>query len=342
MIDQKTRELNEFWVEAMCGSGKNTQMQKRAEAATNDYIRKRVLEGSFYQQILPAIKLENSDLDKDLTSRKPYKIVEMEPDSTGAMTTQFGTLPNSLLLEGEKIPVYFNNIVTDRYIKCVDELRMWDMDIRQILCDQQVKHLEWEQDRRFIYGVNDCLTLPYLAEKPNTPYSNTGYIGPKMWKVFAGGMTRENFIDSTNIMVTSPAHLSPNKVLTNTKTLTEIIKWGRDEVGGDAAQDMLFEGKVNRKVMGLDYTATLKRELVPDGRVYFFAEPKFLGRNYILEDTTMWVRNEAFWVEWFMYETRGGCIANISALACADFNPNALSDGCEEFDPSFTGNTDPV
>lgn len=342
MIDQKTRELNEFWVEAMCGSGKNTQMQKRAEAATNDYIRKRVLEGSFYQQILPAIKLENSDLDKDLTSRKPYKIVEMEPDSTGAMTTQFGTLPNSLLLEGEKIPVYFNNIVTDRYIKCVDELRMWDMDIRQILCDQQVKHLEWEQDRRFIYGVNDCLTLPYLAEKPNTPYSDSGYIGPKMWKVFAGGMTRENFIDSTNIMVTSPAHLSPNKVLTNTKTLAEVIKWGRDEVGGDAAQDMLFEGKVNRKVMGLDYTATLKRELVPDGRVYFFAEPKFLGRNYILEDTTMWVRNEAFWVEWFMYETRGGCIANISALACADFNPNALSDGYAEFDPDYTGNTDPV
>lgn len=320
-MDQKTRELNEFFIESICGRGKGTPMQKRAEETATSYIRKQIYEGSFYNQILPQVKIDNSDLNEDITSRKPYKIVEIEPRATGAMTVQFGTLPNSLLMEAEKIPVYFNRIQSQMYIKDVDELRTIKMDIRQILCDQQVKQMEWELDRRFIYAVNDAITLPYDTNRSANLKVN------KMFEKYSDGLTREAFIDSTNIMRKSSCHLSPNKVLLNTITYTEFLKWGFEEHGGDKSQQVLYNGSINDKLMGLDISATIKRELIPDGRVYYFAEPKFLGRNYILEDPTMWVRNEAYWVQWFMYQTVGGCIANLEAVACADFDPDAMSGG---------------
>jgi len=322
-FNQKTRELNEYWLEAFCGNrGKyDGRMQEKAAAASNDYIRQQIYEGAFMNQIIPAEKIGDDDLDQDITSRKPYKIVELEPRSTGAVSVQFGTLPNSLLLEAEKIPIYFNRIQSQRYIKDVDELRSIKMDIRQILCDQQIKHMEWEMDRRFIYTINDAIALPFRAS------TNAALKGNKMWEVYADGLTREAFVDSTNIMRKSTCHLSPNKVLLNTITYSEFLKWGFEETGGDKSQQVLYNGGITDKIMGLDISATIKRELVPDGRVYYFAEPKFLGRNYVLEDPVMWVKNEAYWVEWFMYQTVGGCIVNLAAVAAADFDPKAMSGG---------------
>ena len=67
-----------------------------------------------------------------------------------------------------------------------------------------------------------------------------------------------------------------------------------------------------------------------------FAEPKFLGRNYIMNPVTMYVENEATKISWYMYETRGGCIANISAIACADFNMKGISDDGQEIQINFS------
>jgi hypothetical protein len=50
-----------------------------------------------------------------------------------------------------------------------------------------------------------------------------------------------------------------------------------------------------------------------------FADPKFLGKFYLLEDTTMYLKREAFMIEWFAYESLGGAIGNFSAVARADF-----------------------
>lgn len=333
-MDQRTRELNEYWLEAYCGRHHNSDMEKKAEDATNDYIRQQIYEGSFYNQILPAIKLDNSDLNEDITSRKPYKIVELEPRSTGATTVQFGTLPSSLLMEAEKIPVYFNRIESQKYMKDVDELRTIKMDIRQILCDQQVKNMEWELDRRFLYSVNTSLKAPFntASNAPSMLSVN------KMVEVYGDGLTREAFIDSTNIMRKSTCHLSPAKMLMNSITKQEFLKWGREEHGGDKAEQALYAGEIKENIMGLEAVITIKRELVPDGRIYYFAEPKFLGRNYILDEPTMWVKNEAFWVEWFMYQTAGGCIANLAAVAAADFDPHAMDGGAGA--PSFA--TSPI
>jgi hypothetical protein len=53
--------------------------------------------------------------------------------------------------------------------------------------------------------------------------------------------------------------------------------------------------------------------------MYHFADPKFIGKSYMLEDTTMYIRREAYFIEFFAYESLGGTIGHTSGLARVDF-----------------------
>jgi hypothetical protein len=64
---------------------------------------------------------------------------------------------------------------------------------------------------------------------------------------------------------------------------------------------------------------TIKKGLVATNTMYQFADPKFIGKSYILEDTTMYIRREAYMLEFFAYETMGGTIGHTSGLARVDF-----------------------
>jgi hypothetical protein len=73
--------------------------------------------------------------------------------------------------------------------------------------------------------------------------------------------------------------------------------------------------------MGVRWIITIKRDLCPDGSVFLFADPKFLGKFLVLEDTTMYVDRKAYMLEFFAYESLGLCIANVAAVGRVDFTP---------------------
>ena len=78
------------------------------------------------------------------------------------------------------------------------------------------------------------------------------------------------------------------------------MKWGYDEIGGELSEEIL-----------------IKTRLVANNQMYFFAEPKFLGKFFILEDTTMHIKREAFMLEFFAYESIGAAIANVAGIGRA-------------------------
>lgn len=71
--------------------------------------------------------------------------------------------------------------------------------------------------------------------------------------------------------------------------------------------------------MGARWIITIKKDLVPTSSFFHFADPKFIGKNYQLEDTTMYIRREAYMLEFFAYETSGATIGHTSGLSRADF-----------------------
>ncbi len=237
--------------------------------------------------------------------------MDKEPDSPAAISIPFATLPVNVYIRGPRYRVMFDRIVTPRFTKDVDELRTWVMDIRQVLSDNAIKDMLAEEDGKFIQAVNAVMLGPDVA----VPYNGNTV----QWETIDGGITRETLCDSLKIMPKGPSHLEVHTALINNVTIKEVMKFGRDEMGGDFSQDIIKNGWAETNFLGCKWIITIKRDLVPDDTVFYFADPKFIGKSYLLEDTTMYIRREAYMLEFFAYQTMGGSIGHGGGLARADF-----------------------
>jgi len=134
-----------------------------------------------------------------------------------------------------------------------------------------------------------------------------------------GGITRETVVDALKIMPQTPSHFEVETCLVNNITIKELMKWGRDEMGGDFSQDIIRNGWSETNLLNCRWIVTIKTDLVRNNEMYMFASPKFIGKNYELEPTTMYIRREAFMLEYFAYQTSGGSLGHTNGLAKAVF-----------------------
>ena len=299
------QEINGAFINAV-----ESGMEKTAQDAVNEYIRVRMREDGFLRRIIPPVQITNDELDRQVDTDKPVKVVDKEPQSPAAISVPFATLPMNRYIRGPRFRVMMDRIMTTRFTKDIDELRTYDMDIRQILSDNSIKDMLAEEDGKYIATCNS------LLGSQGATVTETGTV---QWKAIAGGITRDTLAEAMKIMPSTPNHLNVSTVLVNNVTIWDIVKFGRDEVGGDLAQELLERGFAERELLGVRWIVTIKRDLVPDGSIFMYAEPKFLGKFYILEDTTMYIDRKAFMLEFFAYESIGACIANVAAVARADF-----------------------
>jgi hypothetical protein len=302
----ETRVINETLFEQLGTPG----LEKRAIDAVNDFTRVKMREDGFFRRIIPPLQISNDDLDRQVDTDKPVKVVDKEPDSPAAISLPFASLPINIYIKGPRYRVLFDRVVTPRFTKDVDELRTWVMDIRQVLSDNAIKDMLAEEDSKFLTAVNVGL----VGQDTVVPAS-----GVPQWQTISGGITRDTLQDAFKIMPRTPSHLEVHTVLINNVTIREVMKWGRDEMGGDFSQDLVKNGWSEQEFMNARWIITIKRDLVPDDSVYMFSDPKFIGKSYLLEDTTMYIKREAFMLEFFAYETMGAAIGNTSGLARADF-----------------------
>lgn len=283
---------------------------KEAQDAINDYTRVRVREDGFLRRIMPPITITNDELDKQVETDKPVKIVDKEADSPGAISVPFAALPMNRYIRAPRYRVMFDRILTPKFTKDVDELRTYDMDIRQILSDNSIKDMLAEEDGKYIATVNSLL-LGANVVIPET--------GVAQYITIVGGVSRDTVAEAMKTLPRSSRHLNVATVLVNNVTIWDVVKWGRDEVGGDMSQELLRTGFAERELMGVRWIITIKRDLVPDSTIFLFAEPKYMGKFFILEDTTMYVDRRAYMLEFFAYESIGAAIGNVAAVGRVDF-----------------------
>jgi hypothetical protein len=303
----ETQLLNQAIFEQLMTPG----MEKRAIDAVNDFTRYKMREDGFFRRFMPPLQISNDELDRQADTPKPVKIIDREPDSPAALSLPFGTLPVGLYIRGPRYRVMFERILSPRFMTDVDDLRTWVMDIRQVLSDNAVKDMLAEEDSKFIAAINIV-----LGGAANTVLVTSGIA---QWTQIPGGITRESTCDMIKVMPQTLSHLEVETVLTNNVTIKEVMKWGRDEMGGDMAQDIIRNGWAEETFLGKRWLITIKRNLVPDNTMFCFGPPKFCGRAFTLEDVVMWIKREAFMLEFFMYETIGASIGNPNSLTRHDF-----------------------
>lgn len=308
LTQEESRMISEAIFEKL--SSRDPVLEKQAVDAVNDFTRTKMREDGFYRRIMPPIPITNDELDRQVDSDKPVKVVDKEPDSPAAISIPFATLPQNLYIRGPRYRVMFDRIATPRFTKDVDELRTWIMDIRQVLSDNAIKDMLAEEDGKFLRAVNTALVGANLT----VPTS-----GVVQYETIAGGITRDTLWDSLKILPNTPSNLEVHLVLMNNITVKELGKFTHNEMGGTLSEDIMKSGWSLQELMGIKIVVTIKKGLVPSNTMYHFADPKFIGKSYVLEDTTLYVRREAYMLEFFAYETLGGSIGHVSSLARADF-----------------------
>lgn len=290
------------------GSGDSHQVKEAADAIS-DFTRTKMREESFLDKIMPPLPLSNSDLDRSLSTDKPVRFEELEPESPGAASVPLLTQPVNFYFYGRRYQVAFERTISQRYMKDVDELRTYDMDIRQVISDNTAKDMLAERDARFIRAVNAVLYGAGLIV-PTSGIAQHRTVGT---------MSREALWDMMKTMPQSPSRLESHTCLTNNITIKDVCKFGRDEMGGDLAQKIMIDGFAEENFLNNRWLVTIKQDLVPTNRVYNFADPRFIGKHYTLQEPTLYAKVEAFMLEFFMYDYSGAAFGHTDGITAHDF-----------------------
>ena len=292
--------------------------EKKAQASATNYTRTQIREDSFAFKILPPEKATDDMLRYDLTEDLAV-VWEKEPDSPAAKWVPLQTVPDGEYIKSSRYIIPFARVLTPDFRKDIAELRTTKQDIRKILTDNAIKDGLAEIDSKFIQTVNSIVfDAPEGAGTPNR-------ISEKVqWMDFDGPLNRDNFAEATKML---PAGNKDGKYVTrnycmlmNEITARDLLKLRRDEVGGDLSQDFFKNGLTTDTVMGIKALFTIKNHLVPTGWVYFFAEPDFLGKCFYMDDWTMFVKKEAYFISMFSYWMGGFAFGNTAGMDLARFN----------------------
>ena len=306
--------LNSSVLDAL-DAGTGEGLNKVAQVAS-DYTRTQIREDSFAFKILPPEKIDNSRLRRDLT--EDLGVIEnIEPDSPGAKWVPLETVPDGEYITGSRYLIPFARVLTRKMTKDIDELRTYDYDIRKILTDNSIKDGLAKIDEKFIQTVNSIVFNCDAEGRNNITHKI------QLWDT-TEGLNRESWTEASKML---PRPNPDGKfvcrnyiALMNDVTARDVLKLNRNEVGGDLAQKNWVEGLTTDTIEGIKIITTIKSNIVPENYVYFFAEPSFLGHCYYLTDWTMFLKKEAFFIEFFSYWLGGFGFGNVAGMALARFN----------------------
>ena len=284
--------------------------RKSAAESMDAYTRVKFREECSMDIIIPPETITNQELDRELTGEDPVKFEELEPWSPGAMAVSYNKFPDVFYIHGNRYKVTFQRLMSRKFMKDVNQLRTYRYDLRQIFSDDAVSDILDLIDQRFYEACDDAM---YGLDATNPATNHVQY------QSIASTITRDALVDSTKIMPSMVNHIEPSVAVANNITMREFLKMGRDEIGGDASQDMMMNGFTAKRFVNLKWIFTIKQNLVVNGRVIFFAKPDYFGKHYELDEMTMYVDRTAFLIEYFHWLQRGFSIGNLAGVCSAKF-----------------------
>jgi hypothetical protein len=282
--------------------------QGRVKEATEEgsaFIRTKLRQEAFVREILPPVLLADDEIDRDESTDQPKKIVEKEPDSVATFVPFYGTGPRTLF-RGPRYAVFFGKTESQRFRKSKFELMTYQNDIRKILSDNSVKDMADQEDGKFLGTINSI-----LATLPAQVIAATG---------FSSGAFRSAFQNLTG------RRLPVGKILMTKENYYEALDLPATSVGNDVASRHYEEGiEKEERLWGIPVVSTIKTDiLTAQGGArfsfYVFAPENFLGNFFLLQDATLFIKQEADIIFFHSYAAPGIGIGNTSAVVRVDIS----------------------
>ena len=179
-------------------------------------------------------------------------------------------------------------------------------DIRKILSDNSVKDMADQEDTKFLSTINAIIAL-----NPSTQKTLSGTFNSTAFKQGFQGLVNR---------------LQPiGKILMSKSTYYEALDLPATSVGNDVASRHYDLGiEAEEKLWGIPVVSTIKRSIVDDvaggtrRSAYVFAPQNYLGVFFLLQDATLYIKQEADIIEFWSYAAPGIGIGNTLSVQRID------------------------
>lgn len=266
---------------------------KEAEAESSAFIRQKLRQSALVREIIVPEGITEDQLDRDENSDQPKKIIDKEPDSV-ATFVQFQGSGRRTWFRGPRYAVYFGKVESQRFTKSKFELMTYTSDIRKILSDNSVKDMADQEDMKFMEMINAIIAANPVTQTTSGAFASATFKGAmqallnRRLPVGKMAMTKSRYLDALDL---------PYSVVGN-----DVVKRHFDE-GIESTQ----------KLWGIPVVTTIKSDIYSNSKAWVFspqAPNNFLGNFYLLQDATLYIKQEADKIEFWSYEALGLGIGN--------------------------------
>lgn len=273
---------------------------KEAQDEGSAFIRLKVRQESFFRELINPILLADDEIDRDENTDQPKKIVEKEPDSVATFVTFQGTGPRTWF-KGPRYAVKFGKTESQRFTKNKWELMTYQNDIRKILSDNSVKDMADQEDKKGMETIDDLIALNAAVQLQAASAFNSAA-----------------FRRSFQAMVNRRQPIG--KILLTKALYYEAIDLPATAVGNDVASRHYDEGiEAEEKLWGIPVVSTFKSDILNPKKAYIFAPENFVGNFFLLQDATLYIKQEADIIEFWSYAAPGIGIGNTLAFQGISF-----------------------
>lgn len=268
---------------------------KEAAEEGSAFIRAKLRQESFAREILPPVLLADDELDRDVNTDQPKKIVEKEPDSYATFVPFYGTGPRTIF-KGPRYQVSFGKVESQRFRKSKFELMTYQNDIRKILSDNSVKDMAEQEDSKFISTIDTIITAAGTSQ----------LVTSATWDAAA-------FVTLFQNMQNRKIPLG--KLLMTDACYTNSLQLPYTAVGEVASRHYDQGVEKEKKLWGIPVVTTIHNNLVTGHNsstysVYLFAPENYLGNFFLLQDATLYIEQKADIISFHSYEALGIGIGN--------------------------------
>lgn len=276
-------------------------LEKEAGAAMSAFVRQKLREEGFTRKILQPQLITAAELDRGLDD-EPQVIVEKEVDSVAA-NMAFTGRPSIRYFNGQRYPVTFYKISSEKFAKSKFELATYRTDIRSILQENSVKDLQEQEDKNFYDSINTIIT------------DNTNNID-------ASGTAPSATYNLLNALMRGARKLLGyklplGKILMTQEMYAALMEVPATQIGDSRASDIHSGGDIE-SFFGWEIVTTIKNDILPKNKAVFFTKPQYLGQFYMLQDAVVYLKTEADMVEFETYEAVGAGIGNVNGAVSID------------------------
>ena len=268
---------------------------KEAAAEGSAFIRAKLRQESFAREILTPVMLADDEIDRDVNTDLPKKIVEIEPNSVATYVPFKGTGPRTWF-HGPRYEVFFGKVESQRFNKSKFELMTYQNDIRKILSDNSVKDMSDQEDIAFYDTVLAIANAN--ASQVLTP---------------SGGLNAANVSAAFQNLISRKIPIG--KILMTKELYYEALNLPATAVGMDVASRHYDSGIENEeKLWGIPVVTTIKNDILPSNEFWVFGPENYLGNFFLLSDATLFIKQEADMIIFWSYSSPGIGVGNTASL----------------------------